>query len=163
VGRRVSEQLPEGEGCPSATFEDLYRTQWAAMVRLAWLMTGSYEVAEDLVQDAFVRVESAWVGVETPAAYLRQAVVNGVRARARHLRVASGVVADPVRPVLSPELDEVWHLLGRLPLRQREALVLRFYADLKLADIAELLGCRLGTAKSLVHRGLRNMKELVEP
>ncbi len=113
--------------------------------------------------DAFVRVEAAWSRIESPPAYLRTAVVNGVRARARRAGVERRLTAEPMRPVLEPELDETWNLLARLPARQRQALVLRFYADLPFADIAELLGCRIGTAKSLVHRGLARMKELVQP
>ena len=64
--------------------------------------------------------------------------------------------------MLPGELDETWQLLERLPARQRQALVLRFYADLPLTEVAEALRCRVGTAKSLVHRGLARMKEFTE-
>jgi RNA polymerase sigma factor (sigma-70 family) len=58
-----------------------------------------------------------------------------------------------------PELDETWGVLRRLPDRQRMAVVLRFYEDLSEAEIAELLGCRPGTVKSLIHRGLAKVKK----
>jgi RNA polymerase sigma factor (sigma-70 family) len=146
-----------------AEFDDFYREQWAAMVRLAWLMTGSRELAEDLVQDAFVHVGARWSTVETPIAYLRVAVVNAVRADARRGARQRALPRDPLHPVLPADLDETWRLLDRLTSRQREALVLRFYADLPFDQIADALQCRLGTARSLVHRGLGRLKELMEP
>jgi DNA-directed RNA polymerase specialized sigma24 family protein len=154
----------EPESAPTrAVFDDFYRDQWAAMVRLAWLMTGSRELAEDLVQDAFVHVGARWSTVEAPVAYLRVAVVNGVREHARRGARHRALPREVLRPVLPPDLDETWHVLDRLAPRQRQALVLRFYADLPFDQIAVTLHCRLGTAKSLVHRGLARLKELMEP
>jgi RNA polymerase sigma factor (sigma-70 family) len=143
-------------------FDVFYREQWAKMVRLGWLMTGSRELAEDLVQDAFVHVGAKWASVETPTAYLRVTVTNAVRAHARRESRNRTLPNERVQPVLPSELDETWHLLERLPARQRQALVLRFYADLPLTEVAEALRCRVGTAKSLVHRGLARMKEFTE-
>ena len=143
-------------------FEDFYREQWAKMVRLAWLMTGSRELAEDLVQDAFVQVGAKWASVETPTAYLRVTVTNAVRAHARREGRKRSLPNERVQPVLPGELDETWQLLERLPARQRQALVLRFYADLPLTEVADALRCRVGTAKSLVHRGLARMKEYTD-
>jgi RNA polymerase sigma factor (sigma-70 family) len=148
---------------PAGTFDAFYREQWAPMVRLAWLMTGSRELAEDLVQDAFVHVGARWSGIEHPVAYLRTAVVNGVRGDARRDARRRALPTEAQPPVLPPELDETWHLLSRLTPRQRQALVLRFYGDLPFDEIADSIGCRLGTAKSLVHRGLTRLKELMEP
>jgi RNA polymerase sigma factor (sigma-70 family) len=145
------------------TFDACYREQWAPMVRLAWLMTGSRELAEDVVQDAFVQMNVRWSTIETPVAYLRVTVVNGTRAHARRAARHRALPDEPARPVLPPELDETWQLLTQLSARQREALVLRFYADLSFDQIADVLQCRLGTAKSLVHRGLARLEELMEP
>jgi RNA polymerase sigma factor (sigma-70 family) len=143
-------------------FDVFYREQWAKMVRLAWLMTGSREVAEDLVQDAFVQVGAKWASVQKPHAYLRVTVTNAVRTHARRERRQRSLPDERVQPVLPGELDETWHLLDRLPDRQRQALVLRFYADLPFTEVAEELRCRVGTAQSLVHRGLARMKEFTE-
>jgi RNA polymerase sigma factor (sigma-70 family) len=143
-------------------FEVFYRDQWANMVRLAWLMTGSRELAEDLVQDAFVHVGAKWASVQTPTAYLRVTVTNAVRAHSRRETRKRSLPNERLEPVLPCELDETWHLLDRLPVRQRQALVLRFYADLPISEIAQALQCRVGTAKSLVHRGLARMKEFTE-
>jgi RNA polymerase sigma factor (sigma-70 family) len=144
------------------TFEVFYREQWPKMVRLAWLMTGSRELAEDLVQDAFVHVEPKWASVHAPTAYLRIAVTNAVRAQARREGRRRSLPDERVQPVLPLELDETWHLLDRLPPRERQALVLRFYADLPFTQVADTMRCRVGTAKSLVHRGLARMKEFTE-
>jgi len=143
-------------------FDVFYREQWAKAVRLAWLMTGSRELAEDLVQDAFVHIGAKWASIQTPTAYLRVTVTNAVRAHARRESRKHARPIERVQPVLPRELDETWHLLERLPTRERQALVLRFYADLSLTEIADALRCRVGTAKSLVHRGLARMKELTE-
>lgn len=147
----------------SGTLDDLYRDQYLAMVRLAHLITGSNEVAEDVVQEAFVRIQRSWHRAETPAAYLRTAVVNRCRTWQRRQvleRRHSGAVAPNVS--LPADVDETLAALARLAPRQRAALVLRFYADLSEADIASALGCRPGTVKSLIHRGLAELKETIE-
>lgn len=147
----------------SPALEDLYRDRYASMVRLAHLLTGSNEVAEDVVQESFVRVARRWGRAENPAAYLRAVVVNRCRSWQRRQvlerRHEGGAAAVDALP---PELDETLTVLARLPSRQRAALVLRFYADLSEADIAEALGCRRGTVKSLIHRGLAQLKGTIQ-
>src|SRR6187200_1005286 len=131
------------------SFVSFYRARYPAMVRLAVAITGSEAAAEDIVQDAFVRVHSHWVRVESPAAYLRVAVVNGCRSahrrRKREQRVASSRSAE----VAHLHADEMFDALMALPMRQRVALVLRFYEDLPEAEIAAVLRCREGTVASL--------------
>jgi RNA polymerase sigma factor (sigma-70 family) len=145
---------PPGEG-----FDELYRAEWARLVRLALALTGSREVAEDVVHDAFVRLALERRDALRPPAYLRSIVVNLVRDRYRHARVEAKHAASVSGVSVDPEIDETWWTLQSLPERYRTALVLRFYADLTVADVATLLGCRTGTAKSLIHRGLRLLKE----
>ncbi len=146
-----------------ASFEELYRDQWAPLVRLALALSGSPELAEDVVHDSFLRISNSLPTVTNPVAYLRKAVVNGVRDRYRHRQVVARHASAPPLPVPGPEIDETWVALQALPERYRAALVLRFYADLEVEDVAELLGCRSGTAKSLIHRGLRQLRERIEP
>lgn len=138
----------------------LYRDRWAPMVRLAHLVTGSAAVAPDLVQDAFMKVAPRLGRLEAPAAYLRVTVLNECRSwirrqglERRHRRSVEEPLAIP------PEVDEMWSALAQVPERQRAALVLRFYEDLPYDEIAGALGCRLGTAKSLVHRGLAALRK----
>jgi DNA-directed RNA polymerase specialized sigma24 family protein len=130
----------------SIYFEEVYRAHWAPLVRLAFALSGSREVAEDVVHDAFVRVSTALEELDNPAAYLRVAVVNGVRDRHRRVQVAQRHPAAPSGPAPGPDLDETWEVLQALPERYRSALVLRFYADLSVEDVARLLRCRPGTA-----------------
>jgi RNA polymerase sigma-70 factor (sigma-E family) len=145
------------------TLAALYRERYAPMVRLAHLITGSKAVAPDLVQDAFVKLSRRLDGIDQPSAYLRMIVVNECRAWIR--RQAVERKHQPARhegATLPPDVDEMWGALAELSERQRAALVLRFYEDLSLDDIARTLGCRPGTAKSLVHRGLAALKEVLE-
>ncbi len=154
---------------PPGSLADLYRERYVPMVRLAYLMVGSTTVAEDLVQDAFARMHRHWDTTEHPRAYLRTAVVNACRshlrrvvlerAYRRHPSVMAGATGDGVLG----EADELFDALAALPSRQRAALVLRFYEDLSEADIAVALGCRPGTVKSLLHRGLAELRKVVEP
>ena len=145
---------------------DLYRERYVAMVSLAYLLVGSTPVAEELVQDAFARMHRHWDRAEHPRAYLRTAVLNACRS---HLRRRALERAYLLRTATAPEpettagADELFDALARLPSRQRAALVLRFYEDLPEADIAVALGCRPGTVKSLLHRGLAELRKAVEP
>ena len=145
--------------------EDAYRRLRPALLRLAHLLTGSPEAAEDVVHDTFVACSTRWSTLDSPEAYLRRAVVNQARSALRRLgsdrdKAARYSRHTPV-PVGEPELDDTWALLRGLPERQRAALVLRFYEDLSEADIARLLGCRPGTVKSLIHRGLDKVRKEV--
>jgi RNA polymerase sigma factor (sigma-70 family) len=157
VDEAVTDDRP---AAPSgAGFDELYRAEWPRLVRLALALTGSRDAAEDVVHDAFVRLAGERREALRPPAYLRAIVVNLVRDRYRHARVEARHLAAPPGVSIDPEIDETWWALQRLPERYRSALVLRFYADLTVADVATLLGCRTGTAKSLIHRGLRLLQE----
>lgn len=155
-------------GPATVSLDALYRTHYAPMVRLAHLITGSNEVAEDLVQEAFVRLHGHDVAaLGNPAGYLRTSVVNRCRSWQRRAvlerRHESSGRVDPSAAVQPVEVDETLAALARLRPRQRAALVLRFYADLPEAEIAATLGCRPGTVKSLISRGLAELKETISP
>jgi RNA polymerase sigma factor (sigma-70 family) len=133
------------------------------MVRLARLLTGSPAVAEELVQDAFIKFARSAGKKDEPAAYLRVIVVNLCRSQQRRNLIERRLA--PKAPVASgaADIDETWDVIRKLPFRQRAALMLRYYEDLPEADIACLLGCRPGTVKSALHRGLAALrKELGE-
>jgi RNA polymerase sigma factor (sigma-70 family) len=139
--------------------EDLFRDRWAPLVRLAWLMCGSRETAEDVVQEAFLRLRSDSGDLpEHPFAYLRQIVINQIRDRRRHQAVVRRHQQPPVEPVLDGDDRLVWQLFQGLPERQRFVLVLRYYDDLPVAEIAQMLDCPEGTVKSLISRGLRTLR-----
>ena len=131
-------------------------------VRLAFLLTGDQHAAEDIVQDAFVRLFSRFQDLRNPDAfeiYLRRTIVNLSRDRFRRLRLERDHVArqtDRAAPVdvASPveDRDVIRKALRALPHRQRSALVLRFYVDLSEQDTAQVLQCSVTAVKSLVSR-----------
>jgi RNA polymerase sigma factor (sigma-70 family) len=119
------------------------------------------------VHDAFLACSRHWSKLESPDAYVRRAVVNQARSRLRQAgrdrdKADRFGRAAPVT-VGMPEVDDMWDVLRCLPDRQRMALVLRVYQDLPVAEIARLRDCRLGTVKSLIHRGLARMSQEVGP
>lgn len=146
------------------TFEDVYRTDYDRMVRVAYMLSGSNEVAEDIVQDAFVQLYSRFDRLADPVPYLYRTVVNGCRLRHRRRRVVERLrhlTAPSDQVTMGSAIDGTWSALDRLPPRRRAVVVLRYYADLPLAEIAEVLGCKIGTVKSMLHRALAELKEVV--
>jgi RNA polymerase sigma-70 factor (sigma-E family) len=154
---------PYLDGTAPLSFEELYVDAYVPMVRLAHLLTGSNTQAEELVQDAFVRVFGKWATIESPRAYLRQTVVNACRSqhrrRGRELRHGPGAAARAA--AADPEIDFIRDALGALSDRQRKAVVLRYYEDLTEAEIAVILDCRPGTVKSLLSRAMARLREVL--
>jgi RNA polymerase sigma-70 factor (sigma-E family) len=148
-----------------AAFADVYATQYVGLVRLAYVTTGSLATAEDVVQEVFAELYRRFHDVDAPVPYLRRAVVSrciswrrrqGLEFRRRHH--AAVWLPDKVAPV-GPEATAVRAALRRLRPRQRAAVFLRYYLDLPEAEIAEILGCRPGTVKSLLSRALVALRE----
>ena len=147
---------------------ELYLRHGDETVRLAYLLTGDQALAEDLVQEAFVRLAGRFVDLRNPdafPAYLRKTVVNLTRMHYRRRRLERAYLdrqrREPPPDSADPDVDTRQHVkqaLLRLTPRQRAALVLRFYEDLPEAQIAEILGCRPGTVKSLLARGLEALR-----
>jgi RNA polymerase sigma-70 factor (sigma-E family) len=153
---------------------ELYLRHADDAVRLAYLLTGDHALAEDLVQDAFIRLAGRLVHLRDPGAfeaYLRRTVVNLSRSHFRRRRVERAFLERQgggsgwnegrwsERPL--EDREDLWRALGRLSSRQRAALVLRFYEDLSERQVAEVLRCRPGTVKSLVSRGLETLRNEV--
>jgi RNA polymerase sigma-70 factor (sigma-E family) len=162
---------PQAEGDRAERLAELYQRNAREGVRLAYLLTGDRELAEDISQEAFVRVAGRWQNLRKPEAfraYLRKAIVNLTRSHFRRLRVARGyverVAADPATAHL-PDVERAAvmkdALLG-LPHRQRAALVLRYYDDLSELQTAEVLGCSVSAVKSLVTRGTNTLRQRIE-
>lgn len=139
-----------------------YRDRWEDLVRLAYLLTGNRDAAEELVQDVFVSALGHWDAIDNPGGYLRTSVVNATRDWGRHQQVVQRHQGPrPVHALDHP--DELWDALDRLDQRRRSAVVLRYYLDLPDAEIATLLGCRLATVRTLIHRALRDLRREISP
>lgn len=156
----------------SDDFARLYAAHHADALRLAYLLCGNRERAEDAVAEAFVRVyrQMARGDIREPRAYVRRAVVNEINSRFRRLalerREAQKRSGDD-RGVRTPDVDIVEHdrmfaALRQLSPRQRAAVVLRFYEDLPEKQIAEAMGISVGTVKSTLSRGLERLRDLVD-
>jgi RNA polymerase sigma factor (sigma-70 family) len=144
-------------------FEDLYSSARPDLVRLAHVITGSNQLAEEVVQDAFLALHVRWERIDNPHGYVWQSVVNGSRKVLRRRATERRYPAEYQPPVLPPELDDTWQAIRRLPERRRTALALRYYADLSTQQIAVLMGAREATVRSLIHRGLESLRQELEP
>jgi RNA polymerase sigma-70 factor (sigma-E family) len=152
-------QLPE-------EFEGYAAERGRALLRFAYLLTGDRALAEDLVQEALVKVCMRWdrvVRADAPDAYVRRMVLNEFLSWRRR-RSSREVVVDTFDGSLPDRLDELaerdamWRALLRLPRRQRTVLVLRYYESLPDADIAVLLGCSEGTVRSHASRAFEALR-----
>jgi RNA polymerase sigma factor (sigma-70 family) len=138
--------------------EAVYRSSWLALTRLAYLLVGDRSEAEDIVQSVFTTAVTRWDAIEEPAAYLRRAVVN--RANDVHRRSFRDATSIPwvEGSIDEPEVDEVLAFVRALPNAQRAVVVLRFYEDLALADIAALLDRPPSTVRSDLRRALTTLR-----
>jgi RNA polymerase sigma factor (sigma-70 family) len=142
------------------SFGEFFAERFAELSRLAFLLTGSSAVADEIAQDACEQVLRRWNDVTHPRAYARMAVVNGARqfGRRRSRRPARAPVLEHTAAV-DPDAVVVRQVLATIPQAEREVLVLRYYADLKVEDIGVELGIPVGTVKSHIHRGLSRMQK----
>ena len=142
-------------------FGEFYRAEYLPMVRLAFGLVDTPEAAEEITQDAFAKVFERWDRLRNPGGYLRTAVVNGARSELRKREVRRRIL--PGRPRQGPaEQDYLLDALAQLPTRRRTALVLRYYGDLSEREIAETMGIRPGTVKSLLSSGLAQLREVID-
>jgi RNA polymerase sigma-70 factor (sigma-E family) len=151
----------------------LYRIHAAGLRRVASLLVDDRETAEDVVQDAFVKLHRRWLLLRDPdkaLAYLRTSVVNGSRSRLRRRRTERAFV-EPLAAdhpsaehtvLRAADLQAVGDGLAALPRRQREVLVLRYYLDLSEAEIAGSLGISRGSVKSHAARGIAALAARME-
>jgi len=155
------------------TFEELYHAHRLSLVRLAVLLVDEQGVAEDVVQDAFMALHGKWKSLHDPhraLGYLRVSVVNGSRSALRRRRTARAYVPPYEPPGPSPEGDavlaedqrEVLAAVRRLPERQRQVLVLRYWSDLSEAEIATTLGISRGAVKSTASRAMDKLESILE-
>lgn len=126
---------------------------------LGHLITGSIHIAEEVTHDSYIAIQQRWDSIDSPRAYLRQAVVNRSRLYLRELRTQRNAPVETPQPSFPEEIDETWRLVQQLPDRRRTALVLRYHVDLPVGEIAKLMNTRPGTVKSLLHRGRETLRK----
>jgi RNA polymerase sigma-70 factor (sigma-E family) len=175
----MTAEPPTAPGSASAEWDaasaatTIYTTHFRSLVRLAVLLVGDGATAEEVVQDSFIAMHGEWRRLrdtEKALSYLRQSVVNRSRSVLRHR-----VVADKNAPKPSPDMpsaeegaisslerSEVISALRTLPARQREALVLKYYADLSEAQIGVIMGISRGAVKSHTARGVAALRSVLE-
>ena len=150
-------------------FTRFVREHTAELLRTGYLLTGDGGAAEELVQDTLVRLFPKWhlvAQADVPLAYVRRSLANGFvnhTRRASRREFAVEILPEDIDHHDSPgqldDRDEIWTMLRTLPDRQRAALVLRYFHDLPDDEIGAALGCREGTVRSLVSRGLAALRE----
>ena len=148
-------------------FLDFFADQFWSLRRMGFLLTGDWDQAEELAQEAMARTFAAWSrvrGYDRPAAYARKVLVNRHRSLLRRAAIEArhALTNRPQEwqePAFADDDLVLWQALQRLPARQRTAIVLRYYLDLPEAEVARLLGVPVGTVKSLVHRGLARLRD----
>lgn len=160
---------------PEQEFTDYVRSRQHQMVRAARLYCGDHQIAEDLVQEAFVKLASRWETVRDghPDAYLRRMLYRDAVSRWRKWGRETAYAAQPgerdhfdegyAEPLADSWVDgaDVRQALAALPPRQRAVMVLRYFEDLSEADIAQALGVSAGTVKSQASKALATLRELL--
>ncbi len=147
--------------------EQIYRDQYAGLVRLGWSLTGSRRAGEDVVQDVFARAQRDWILLaehENVDAWLRRSVINACHSRWRRVRTEAAYLARrrveiPVE--LDPAVGEVWAAVRQLSPRQREVIALVYVDDLSLTGAATVLGCGAETVRTHHRRALERLARLL--
>lgn len=156
---------------PVATFEEFYRKEYRAVVALAYALSGSRWVAEELAQEAFIRAHRNWARLATydqPGAWVRRVVTNlSVSAIRRRVVEARALVhlglGERQRASDMPRGDpEFWETVRSLPRRQAQAIALYYLEDLPVAEVAEILDMAPGTVKKHLYDGRRSLARRLE-
>jgi RNA polymerase sigma-70 factor (sigma-E family) len=163
---------PAPRGDREAAFCDFVTARSAALFRIAYLLVGDHQLAQDLVQESLAKTYVAWPRlreIENAEAYTRRVMattaISWRRRRSFHERPVEHLPELAEEDVATAVVvhDAVWRHLVALPPRQRVAVVLRHYVDLSEAQTAEAMGCSVGAVKSSVSTGLRTLRQRMGP
>lgn len=161
IDRRVGANVSDAH----ATFDAFVRERLPHLLRFGRVLTGNDEAAADLVQDALERTIMHWERVESrddPEGYVRRVMVNrniSIWRRLRRERITDTIPDDGY--VDRPRDSELWEALLTLPPRQRAVIALRYYEDKTEAEVAQILGCSVGTVKSQASKAITKLRALV--
>ncbi len=150
-------------GDDAATFDDLFRSEYTGLVRLAYLIIGSQQKAEELTQDAFRQLFEAWPTVDRPGGFVRTAVVSRCR-DAQRREITAKRKLRLLRPIVEaePEPHYLVDVLAGLPDHWRAMVVLRFYGGHSVPEIAALIDQPEGSVKSGLHRALAQLRSALD-
>lgn len=154
-------------------FQGFVTNRWSQLMRTAFLLTGQQHAAEDLVQSSLERTYVSWRKVSAagdPDAYVRRIMIN-THARRHRRKLKEFLSLQDAAPVLDTcergdrmaQADDraaLLRALAQLPLRQREAVVLRYWEDLSETQTAEAMGCSVGTVKSNAAKGIAKLRAI---
>lgn len=153
--------LPDTFARPAVEFEAFYRAQYPSVVRLAYSLCGSMQIAEELAQEAFVSAHSRWqrvIGFDRPDLWVRRVVINRSISFRRREAIERKAVAllrpirdDTPEPAVGDEV--VWQAMRQLSPRQAEVLALFYVEDQPMSAVAEILGLGSETVKTHLKRG----------
>lgn len=150
---------------PREGFDDFVVSRSTRLLRSAYLLTGDWTAAEDLLQSSLVKAWSAWSRIEgDPEPYVRRILVNSHASWWRRRwrgETPTGELPESAQSHPTDRIDDrdsLWRALRRLPARQRAVLVLRYFENLSEAEIADAMGCSLGTVKSQASKALAKLR-----
>jgi RNA polymerase sigma-70 factor (sigma-E family) len=150
---------------PVEGFDEFVVSRSTRLLRSAYLLTGNWATAEDLVQSSLVKAWSIWSRIEgDPEPYVRRILINSHASWWRRRwrgEVPTGELPESGRAGPTDRIDDrdgLWRALRRLPARQRAVLVLRYFENLSETEIADAMGCSLGTVKSQASRALAKLR-----
>ena len=146
------------------SFDEFFVEAWPWASRFASFLTQDAGAGEDIAQDVLAAMSQRWHSTDHPMAYLRAAIVNASsnwNRRRRTMHDKLPLLAGPGR--FDFQAEELADAIAALPFRQRAVIVMRYHADLSEAEIADALGCRPGTVKSLASRALKTLAKEIAP
>jgi RNA polymerase sigma-70 factor, ECF subfamily len=147
-------------------FVELYRSAYVPVLHLAYALSGSWTIAEEVAQETFLRAFGRVERLTNAEGWVRQVAANLARSRMRRLgaevRAVGRLAARPLPPspgsdLLPAEFDRFWSQVRELPRRQAQAVALYYLEDRPVRDVAELMGCSEGTAKALLHQARQRL------
>ncbi|MEU6712063.1 SigE family RNA polymerase sigma factor [Nonomuraea sp. NPDC046802] len=145
-----------------AEYRDFVVSRADRLLRTAYLLTRDWGTAEDLLQESLTKAWFAWPGIEEPEAYVRRVLVTTYtswwRRRWRRELPSDTLPEQIAHDAAGAGREELWQAVGRLPAKQRAVIVLRFYEDLPVAEVARILGCHEGTVKSQTAKALAKLR-----
>lgn len=150
----------------SPAFDDFYQRHYPDVVKLAYVMSGRWSVAEEVAQEAFLRAFDRWDGrLDRPEAWVRTVAANLARSRLRRVRAELRALsrlrarrddrAEP--PSEPPELTAFWAAVRALPARQAQAVALHYLEDRSVCEVSALMGCAEGTTKALLYQARKRL------